>query len=115
VLLVSDFMAWAAFAASFGLSAWIAAPLTVAGLSISSLPTYIALWPRARHAGTEAEWWKTVLLSRCSTISPPLAPPFSSAVSAIGCGSDPRALPTLSCARWLNRQPTATISGVSVA
>jgi hypothetical protein len=32
-------------------------------LSISSLPKYIALWPRAHEVGAEAEWWKTVLLS----------------------------------------------------
>ena len=42
---------------------WIALPLAVAGLSISSLPKYVALWPRARDVGAEAEWWKTIGLS----------------------------------------------------
>ena len=46
-----------------GMAWWIALPLAVAGLSISSLPKYISLWPRARDVGAEGEWWKTVWLS----------------------------------------------------
>lgn len=46
-----------------GLSAWIAVPLMTAGLSISSLPKYIALWPKARRVGAEGAWWQTVALS----------------------------------------------------
>lgn len=39
----------ATLGATFGLSVWIVVTLTVAGLSISSLPKYIALWPRAHQ------------------------------------------------------------------
>ena len=53
----------AALASVLGVAWWVALPLTVAGLSISSLPKYVELWPRARAVGAEAEWWKTVLLS----------------------------------------------------
>ena len=42
---------------------WMFIPLCVAGLSISSLPKYISLWPRARDAGAERAWWETVGLS----------------------------------------------------
>ena len=38
-------------------------PLCVAGLSISALPKYLELWPRAEMVGAEGEWWKTVSLS----------------------------------------------------
>jgi hypothetical protein len=52
------------------LSVWIVVvPLAVAGLSISSLPKYIALWPRADQVGAEAEWWKTVLLSLLNNLA----------------------------------------------
>jgi hypothetical protein len=50
-------------AAMARLSVWVVVPLLVAGLSISSLPKYIALWPRARAVGAERVWWQTVALS----------------------------------------------------
>ena len=53
----------AALVSTFGVSGWIVLPLTTAGLSISSLPKYVDLWPRARAAGLEHEWWKTLTLS----------------------------------------------------
>jgi hypothetical protein len=53
----------AALASTFGLAWWMAVPLTLAGLSISSLPKYAELLPRARTVGAEGEWWKTVVLS----------------------------------------------------
>ena len=37
--------------------------LAVTGLSISSLPKYVALWPKARAVGAEGIWWETVALS----------------------------------------------------
>ena len=59
----------AALASVFGVAWWVVLPLTVAGLSISSLPKYIELWPRAKAAGAEAEWWKTVLLSTLNNLA----------------------------------------------
>ena len=59
----------AALASMFGLAWRIAVPLTVAGLSISSLPKYIELWPRAEAVGAEGEWWKTVLLSTFNNLA----------------------------------------------
>ena len=59
----------AALGATLGLSVWIVVPLTVAGLLISSLPKYIALWPRAHQVGAEAEWWRTVLLSMLNNLA----------------------------------------------
>jgi hypothetical protein len=59
----------AAFASMFGLTGWIVVPLTLAGLSISSLPKYIELRPRAQSAGAEREWWKTVLLSILNSLA----------------------------------------------
>jgi hypothetical protein len=50
-------------AAAAGVGAWVVVPLLVAGLSISSVPKYIALWPRARRVGVESAWWRTVALS----------------------------------------------------
>jgi hypothetical protein len=50
-------------AGAAGLAWWVVLPLAVAGLSMSSLPKYVALWPRARAAGAAGEWWKTVGLS----------------------------------------------------
>ena len=44
-------------------AAWVFIPLCVAGLSISALPKYIELWPRAEKIGAAGEWWKTVALS----------------------------------------------------
>ncbi|HZO53723.1 MAG TPA: hypothetical protein VFB63_13495 [Bryobacteraceae bacterium] len=36
----------AALVSMFGVVWWIVVPLTLAGLSVSSLPKYIELWPR---------------------------------------------------------------------
>ena len=57
-----------ALAGAFGLPWWIAVPLATAGLSISSLPKYVELWPRVRAAGAEWEGWKTVALSLLNNI-----------------------------------------------
>ena len=46
-----------------GVPWWMTVPLVVVGLSIVSMPKYVALWPRAREVGAELEWWKTVTLS----------------------------------------------------
>ena len=59
----------AAFAAAAGLSGWIIVPLTLAGLSISSLPKYFELWPRARNVGAEGEWWRTLALSALNSFA----------------------------------------------
>jgi hypothetical protein len=59
----------AALASVFGVTWWVVVPLTVAGLSISSLPKYVKLWPRARSVGAETEWWKTVLLSMLNNLA----------------------------------------------
>ena len=48
--------------------------LTVAGLSLSSLPNYIELWPRARGVGAAWAWWATVGLSALNSLA-----------TAIGC------------------------------
>ena len=56
-------------AATFGVPWWIAVPLAVAGLSISSLPQYVELWPRVQAVGAEWEGWKTVALSMFSNIA----------------------------------------------
>jgi hypothetical protein len=53
----------ASLAAAGGVPWWIVLPLTLAGLSIASLPKYVALWPRARRASAEREWRVTVSLS----------------------------------------------------
>lgn len=50
-------------AGAVGVSAWLVVPLLVVGLSISALPKYIALWPRAQRVGAEGAWWRTVALS----------------------------------------------------
>ena len=52
-----------AVAGAAGGAWWVFIALCVAGLSISALPKYMALWPRAQHVGAEREWWKTVGLS----------------------------------------------------
>jgi len=44
----------AMFVSMLGVAWWIVVPLTVAGLSVSSLPKYIGLWPRAESAGAHA-------------------------------------------------------------
>ena len=59
----------AALAAAAGVAAWIVVPLTVAGLSISSLPKYTELWPRVVAAGAEREGWKTIALSLFNNIA----------------------------------------------
>jgi hypothetical protein len=58
-----------ALAGCFGVSGWIAVPLATAGLSISSLPKYVALWPRVRAVGAEWEGWTTVALSMFNNIA----------------------------------------------
>jgi ABC-type sulfate transport system permease component len=57
----------------FGLSWWIVVPLTLAGLSASSLPKYIELYPRAQRVGTQSEWWKTVTLSTFNSLAAAVA------------------------------------------
>jgi hypothetical protein len=59
----------AAMAAVFQVPWWVTVPLVMGGLSISSLPKYIELWPRARAVGAELEWWKTVGLSGCNNLA----------------------------------------------
>jgi len=59
----------AASAACFGVTWWVVVPLTTAGLSISSLPKYIELWPRVQAAGAEWEGWKTIALSTFNSIA----------------------------------------------
>jgi hypothetical protein len=53
----------AAIAAVFRVPWCVTVPLVMLGLSISSLPKYIELWPRARAVGADVAWWKTVALS----------------------------------------------------
>lgn len=48
---------------------WLVVPLTVAGLSISTLPKYLTLWPRARSAGAQHVWWQTVALSTFNNLA----------------------------------------------
>jgi hypothetical protein len=55
-------------AGTAGVAWWVAVPLATAGLSISSLPKYIELWPRVRAVGAEWEWCKTVVLSTFNNI-----------------------------------------------
>jgi len=50
-------------AGTFGVPWWLAVPLATIGLSISSLPKYLAMWPRVRAVGAEWEWVKTIALS----------------------------------------------------
>ena len=54
--------------AMLGVAWWVTIPLVVAGLSIASLPKYIALWPRARDAGAQGAWWRTVGLSMFNSL-----------------------------------------------
>jgi hypothetical protein len=53
----------ASIAATVGVRWWVTVPLVVAGLSIASIPKFVALWPRAREVGAELEWWKTIAMS----------------------------------------------------
>jgi len=59
----------ATLAAAGGLNWWVVVPLTLAGLSIASLPKYAALWPRVRRAGAEREWLMTVTLSMFNNLA----------------------------------------------
>ncbi len=59
----------AAMSAMGGVAWWVVVPLTMAGMSMSSLPKYIELWPRARGVGAQWEWWKTVGLSTLNTLT----------------------------------------------
>src|SRR5262245_3817972 len=56
-------------AAASGVQGSVVTPLTLAGLSIASLPRYIALWPRARQASAEREWLLTVALSMFNNLA----------------------------------------------
>jgi hypothetical protein len=58
-----------ALAGCLGVAWWVAVPLATAGLSISSLPKYVELWPRVRAVGAEWEGWKTVALSMFNNIA----------------------------------------------
>ena len=49
--------------AMFGVVWWVAVPLTVAGLSLSSFPKYVEQLPRAREAGAEWAVWQCLALS----------------------------------------------------
>jgi hypothetical protein len=62
-------LATASLAAAGGVQAWVAVPLTLAGLSIASLPKYAALWPRARRARAERQWLMTVSLSMLNNLA----------------------------------------------
>ena len=53
----------ACFVSMYGVSAAIVIPLVVVGLSIRSLPKYLALWPKARAVGAERAWALFVALS----------------------------------------------------
>src|SRR5258708_1466347 len=57
------------FAGYFGTPWWVAVPLATAGLSISSLPKYVEMWPRVRKVGAEWEGWMTVALSTFNSIA----------------------------------------------
>jgi hypothetical protein len=63
----------AMFVSMVGVAWWIVVPLTMAGLSVSSLPKYIGLWPRAERVGAQAEWWKTVGLSTFNSFAAAVA------------------------------------------
>lgn len=53
----------AALAAGFGVTAAITVPAVMAGLLISSLPKYSALYPRAKAAGATRIFWLTIAAS----------------------------------------------------
>jgi hypothetical protein len=48
---------------------WVVVALLVAGLSISSLPKFIALRQRAQRVGADWEWWVTVALSALNSFA----------------------------------------------
>ena len=58
-----------ALGASAALQWWIGLPLCVAGLSISALPKYIELWPKAYKVGAERAWFMTVVLSMFNNLA----------------------------------------------
>jgi hypothetical protein len=58
-----------ALSATCGVPWWVVLPLATAGLSISSLPKYVELWPRLRAAGAEWEGYKTVALSLFNNVA----------------------------------------------
>jgi hypothetical protein len=59
----------AATAAMMSVPWWITTPLALSGLLIASLPKYIELWPRARNAGAEWQWWNSVALSTFNSLA----------------------------------------------
>ena len=69
-----------------GVAWWIVVPLSTAGLSISSLPKYVELWPRVRAVGAEWEGWKTIALSLFNNVAASCAA-LGLAFSRAGCGS----------------------------
>lgn len=52
-----------------GVSAWLVVPLTLAGLSVGTLPRYLALWSRARVVHGERQWWMTVAQSTFNSVA----------------------------------------------
>ena len=59
----------ASLAAAGGVRWWIMVPLTLAGLSLSSLPKYMELRPLARDIGAHSTWWSTVALSLFNSLA----------------------------------------------
>ena len=57
ILIVTATGAWA------GGAWWVFMGLCLIGLSISALPKYWKLWPKAREVGAEWVWFETVGLS----------------------------------------------------
>ena len=55
--------------ATAGVAWWVTVPLVVVGLSIVSMPKYVALWPRAQEVGAELEWWRKVVLSMFNNLA----------------------------------------------
>lgn len=53
----------AALAAGFGVTALITVPAVMTGLLISSLPTYVPLYSRAKAVGALRTFWLTVAAS----------------------------------------------------
>ena len=62
-------IATATVVAMLGVAWWVVVPLTLAGLTASSMRKYIELWPRARDAGAERAWWMTVGLSMFNNLA----------------------------------------------
>ncbi len=63
----------ACFVSMLGVAWWVVVPLTLAGLSVSALPKYLELWPRATEVGAQGEWWKTVGLSTFNSLAAAVA------------------------------------------